>query len=252
MIWGKKEKRPKTQMAFGKVLSYCKYELLMERYRSASDYLRRAHRGREGLRVLDVGSGGGHLKIFCDFGNIEWHGVDVTDKAMERCAALGYEVRRVDLETEPLPYDDESFDVVSASHLIEHLDNREGALREMDRVLKAGGLMILAGPIKLPLVQRFLNYHYKDKPLRGARTKWRFSLGSFKELLRRSLDGRYRTVDLHGTKLISARHRRDWENHLRFYKFNMAFGRLAPFACQEIILAKRKLASRRQAVRSKG
>ncbi len=38
-----KTKKGKTELAFGKIPAYCKYELFMERYRSASEFIRMAH-----------------------------------------------------------------------------------------------------------------------------------------------------------------------------------------------------------------
>jgi demethylmenaquinone methyltransferase/2-methoxy-6-polyprenyl-1,4-benzoquinol methylase len=42
-----------------------------------------------------------------------------------------------------LPYDDQSFDVVMAAHVLEHLPDPQRALAEMVRVLKPGGMVFL-------------------------------------------------------------------------------------------------------------
>ena len=42
-----------------------------------------------------------------------------------------------------LPYDDQSFDVVMAAHVLEHLPNPRRALKEMIRVLKPGGMVFV-------------------------------------------------------------------------------------------------------------
>lgn len=47
---------------------------------------------------------------------------------------------------ENLPYEDESFDVVYCSHVLEHIYNEDKALVEMKRVLKHGGVMIIGMP----------------------------------------------------------------------------------------------------------
>jgi len=42
-----------------------------------------------------------------------------------------------------LPYDDQSFDVVMAAHVLEHLPAPQRALKEMIRVLKPGGMVFV-------------------------------------------------------------------------------------------------------------
>jgi demethylmenaquinone methyltransferase/2-methoxy-6-polyprenyl-1,4-benzoquinol methylase len=42
-----------------------------------------------------------------------------------------------------LPYEDQSFDVVMAAHVLEHLPDPQRALSEMIRVLKPGGMVFI-------------------------------------------------------------------------------------------------------------
>ena len=49
-------------------------------------------------------------------------------------------------EAEALPYDPESFDVVTALDVIEHLDDDRCGLREISRVLRPGGYVLLFVP----------------------------------------------------------------------------------------------------------
>jgi SAM-dependent methyltransferase len=48
---------------------------------------------------------------------------------------------------EDIPMADESFDVIMANHILEHVDNLDKALSEVYRVLKKGGCAILISPI---------------------------------------------------------------------------------------------------------
>src|SRR5262245_61018100 len=80
----------------------------------------RRHVGGPGRRVLDLGCRYGALTQVYAEGN-EVVGVDVDREALERAAAeLGIETRWADVEEE-LPFEDESFDVVVAGELLEHL-----------------------------------------------------------------------------------------------------------------------------------
>lgn len=95
-------------------------------------------------RLLDVGCGtGANLLMLNQFGNAE--GMDVSEDALAFCRARGLKnVKRG--AAEKLPYDDCSFDVVTALDVLEHLDDDVGCLREMRRVLKPGGRAIIFVP----------------------------------------------------------------------------------------------------------
>ena len=62
-------------------------------------------------------------------------------------AALDLDVTRCDIESEPLPFEDESFDAVVFNELFEHLRiNPIVTMREVRRVLSAGGTLFLSTP----------------------------------------------------------------------------------------------------------
>ena len=76
------------EMAFGTVPAYCRYELFMERYRSAAEIAWPEIGDRE-IRALDVGSGPGLLKRFFNFGNrIQWDGLEMNEND-SRCSIRG-------------------------------------------------------------------------------------------------------------------------------------------------------------------
>lgn len=139
---------PTNTLAFGRIPAYCKYELFMERYRSAAEIIRREIRIGPDTRILDVGCGNGYMKHFFDEGEGEWHGIEVWEQRVRCCQKLGYQIAEINIETTPFPYPDESFAVVFASHVIEHLPDPAQALRECARVLQPGGLLLVATPTK--------------------------------------------------------------------------------------------------------
>lgn len=68
---------------------------------------------------------------------------------------LGVEVRFCNLDAQPLPYPDASMDAVIFSEVVEHLANSPlPAFREMLRVLRPGGRLILTTPNQLYLKSR--------------------------------------------------------------------------------------------------
>ena len=94
-------------------------------------------------KILDVGCGtGGNLEMLEKFGVAE--GVDVSDEALEFCQSKGLTVHKG--LAERLPFADESFDVVTALDVVEHLDDDVSGLKEMHRVLKTGGKTLIFVP----------------------------------------------------------------------------------------------------------
>jgi SAM-dependent methyltransferase len=95
-------------------------------------------------RILDIGCGtGGNLEALSSFGRAE--GVDISSEALDFCRARGLNnVRQGAAET--LPYESESFDLVTGLDVVEHLDDDVAGLKEMRRVLRPGGRMLLFVP----------------------------------------------------------------------------------------------------------
>ncbi|HEX8638409.1 MAG TPA: class I SAM-dependent methyltransferase [Pyrinomonadaceae bacterium] len=94
-------------------------------------------------KILDVGCGtGGNLEMLAKFGAAE--GVDVSDEALEFCKSKGLKAHKG--LAEMLPFPNESFDVVTALDVVEHLDDDIAGLREMYRVLKIGGKTLIFVP----------------------------------------------------------------------------------------------------------
>jgi ubiquinone/menaquinone biosynthesis C-methylase UbiE len=104
---------------------------------------------RPGERVLDVGCGSGRLiPIVCE--QIGPHGslveLDFAPGMLElgRNKANGNTVTFVAGDAHSLPLADRDFDKVIALALLPHLDNKAAALKEFHRVLKPGGMLVIA------------------------------------------------------------------------------------------------------------
>lgn len=69
------------------------------------------------------------------------HGVELTTAHAEQARARGVNVVEADLN-EPLPFEDESFDVVVSNQVIEHLSDTDRFVSELRRVLRPGGLAV--------------------------------------------------------------------------------------------------------------
>lgn len=100
-------------------------------------------------RVLDVGAGPGLLlSLLHELGH-ECHALDLLDRPAEHPAVYGKGIRfaHANVEADPLPYPDGSFDGVVCCQVLEHFSHSHlPAVREMRRVLRPGGWLEIDVP----------------------------------------------------------------------------------------------------------
>ena len=96
------------------------------------------------LHILDVGCGtGANIEMLSNYGQAE--GVDVSEDALAFCRERGLEKVRLGAGEE-LPYEAGEFDLVTAFDVVEHMDDDLAGIREMRRVLRPGGRVLLFVP----------------------------------------------------------------------------------------------------------
>lgn len=124
-------------------ITFAKYSMYWWSNRFFATLARRY--GRHGSRLLEVGSGMGHL-----VGQLEdtftTFGMDLNHWAVKQSKSV---IKTSSLETasaQELPFADNSFNVVIIKHIVEHLPDPAKALREIARVTEPGGTLILATP----------------------------------------------------------------------------------------------------------
>lgn len=98
-------------------------------------------------RLLDFGCGDGFfLASLTDKVN-ERYGIDIDDRtiaqAQNRYSEINFRVLRSEKR---IPYRDNFFDVVTLHHVLEHVNSETQVVKEIHRVLKPGGLFLLASP----------------------------------------------------------------------------------------------------------
>ena len=129
--------------------------------------------GGEPLNILDVGCGtGANLEMLSQFGKAE--GVDVSAEALEFCRERGLQQVKQGA-AEALPYENDSFDLVTGLDVVEHLDDDVAGLKEMRRVLHTDGRAVLFVPAFMFLwgVQDDISNHRR-----------RYTMASLKEAVR--------------------------------------------------------------------
>jgi SAM-dependent methyltransferase len=104
-----------------------------------------------GKKVLDYGCGSGYGTALISSTCSEITGVDVSSEAIAHAKShfngsnLTYmHVERI--EVSPMPFPDSSFDVVLSFQVIEHVEDVPAYLRELERVLVPGGVIMIATP----------------------------------------------------------------------------------------------------------
>lgn len=96
-------------------------------------------------RVLDVGTcHGAALRVLQDFG-CDPVGTDISNQYIDWCVTKRLSVKKMEIN-EPLPFDDQEFDCVLASHVLEHVDHPARFISELRRVTKKNGNIIVIIP----------------------------------------------------------------------------------------------------------
>lgn len=99
-------------------------------------------------RLLDIGCGVGAIGRYLQegLGAKEVYGVDISEKRVQAARSRGLLAYRADLNAEPLPFDDASFDAIFCGEIIEHLTDTDRLLDEIDRTLTPEGVCVLTTP----------------------------------------------------------------------------------------------------------
>jgi len=105
---------------------------------------------KPGQNVLDVGTGTGVLIPYLiqavgQSGSVT--AIDYSEKMVQICRAKHSHFKNVIVKLQDIEEDDlppESFDAVTCFGLFPHLDKKERALRNMNRALRPGGILIIA------------------------------------------------------------------------------------------------------------
>lgn len=116
-----------------------------------------------GNKVLDIGCWNYSFKRYCDELKIEGlkhYGVDREDP--QAAPPADYTFRKIELNNESLPFEDETFDAIVASHVIEHVNDQLSLMKEIFRTLKIGGIVYVECPSDRSLLMPSMPFKYEE------------------------------------------------------------------------------------------
>lgn len=123
-------------------------------------------RARPGDRVLDAGCAiGTTLAVFDD---LDRYGVDIVGDYLTVAEGNGLATVQADLEA--IPHEDGSFDMVLCTDVLEHVLDLNAVMRELVRVLRPGGHLIIRVPFEEDLTEylgipwRYVHLRRFDRP----------------------------------------------------------------------------------------
>jgi ubiquinone/menaquinone biosynthesis C-methylase UbiE len=98
-------------------------------------------------KFIDVGCGIGYFinALQAVDTRFECFGVDYSKYNLRKAKSTGAKLKKCNLE-EGIPYEDNTFDLVYAAELIEHIANTDLVASEFNRILKKGGYVIITTP----------------------------------------------------------------------------------------------------------
>jgi len=108
---------------------------------------------KKGSQILDIGCGSGEITLRIKEKGYEITGLDFSSVAVDLAKSLGLNCQVVDLDI-GIPFDNDTFDVVWAGDVIEHVFDPLFVLKEVNRVLVSGGALLCTIPYDLKLTTR--------------------------------------------------------------------------------------------------
>jgi ubiquinone/menaquinone biosynthesis C-methylase UbiE len=121
--------------------------------------------------ILELGCGIGYQSAFLSkiatrvvATDLDEEDIETHAPGMQKARELLYrlDVKNVDLiscTAENLPFEDNSFNMVYSSHVLEHIPDQQKALKEIYRVLKPGGIHFCVVPTTMEKIYAFFNFY---------------------------------------------------------------------------------------------
>jgi 2-polyprenyl-3-methyl-5-hydroxy-6-metoxy-1,4-benzoquinol methylase len=115
-------------------------------------------------RALDIGCGNGKFMLAMNSLGWKFEGVEFNPVAVDVCHEAGLKVFHGELRA--AAYKDNSFDLITARHVIEHMPDPNNFMCEIIRILKKGGRLVIETPNSQALGRRWFgtNWYANEVP----------------------------------------------------------------------------------------
>lgn len=124
-------------------------------------------------KILDIGCAAGQFLMIAKERGWQTAGIDVAKSACDYLIKQGYS-KIFNGTLEDVNFQDEEFDAVHMNHVFEHIHWPQAFLKEIHRILKPGGLIILEVPNEsiFPYNYKMINiFRHKNTPPRSSHKK---------------------------------------------------------------------------------
>lgn len=190
--------------------------------------------------IADIGVDSGLIKRFIlPVEGAKWSGLDldITRPGVE--AAHYDELHQCDFDM-TLPLADARFDIVIFSHVLEHLPRPEFTMAEVTRILKPGGMLLLATPTAPKFVARIVEKKFNRQLAEGSRRIGQHIHVFWPERLKKLAKDNFLTVEfVAGSAVVRKRNSR-LEDSAAWIRVNQIVAGLFPSIGREICLQLRK------------
>ncbi len=194
--------------------------------------LERLHRP---LVIADIGCERGLLKRFVPpWEECRWIGLDLREDELMPLAHY-HEFHEFDFN-QPLPIEDNSVDIVAFLNVLEHLPRPEFAMTELRRILRPGGMALIAHPIYPKLIARIREKQYANEFKKGNRHYGEHTAAFWPERSRHLAVQSGFDVEFMTSTYFLSWSKGPLENYSLWIRFNQLWGALLPSLGQELCM----------------
>ena len=182
---------------------------------------------KKGNKLLEIGCG--RCEMLNSFGKLglDISAVDISERVKNYVPKNISRLEILDITKEKLPFDDNGFDIIFTKSVIEHIHDPTHLMKEIYRILKPGGIIIVLTPDWVSQMNMFYEdpthvHPYQPKGLEDLLTisgykKTNSEIFYYHELLWKSFFWRFIAAILR--KCISAKRGRDLTNSTKIKLF---------------------------------